>query len=183
MAPGEDVERGRASSAAERQKSIVSMTEFEGMDEYTALQKYILFYRDPRAAGHAVEEAPKKKHWWQSGGGATTNTDLAAEVPDDCKYPISQFSIATSIPSPATRQDELPPRSPRAIIITLAIWWCIAARCKPRAARSKLRACSSRCGASVTCELIDCRTKPFPSNTLACIPDWSICANYTETDG
>jgi hypothetical protein len=87
MAPGEDVERGRASSAAERQKSIVSMTEFEGMDEYTALQKYILFYRDPRAAGHSVEEAPKKKKWWQSGGGkATGGADLAAEVPDDCKY-------------------------------------------------------------------------------------------------
>jgi hypothetical protein len=87
MAPGEDVERGRASSAAERQKSIVSMTEFEGMDEYTALQKYILFYRDPRAAGHAQEEAPKKKKWWQSGGGkAAGGADLAAEVPDDCKF-------------------------------------------------------------------------------------------------
>jgi len=87
MAPGEDVERGRASSAAERQKSIVSMTEFEGMDEYTALQKYILFYRDPRAAGHHQEEAPKKKKWWQSGGGqAAGGVDLAAEVPDDCKF-------------------------------------------------------------------------------------------------
>jgi H+-transporting ATPase len=87
MAPGEDVERGRASSAAERQKSIVSMTEFEGMDEYTALQKYILFYRDPRSAGHAQEEAPKKKKWWQSGGGqAAGGADLAAEVPDDCKF-------------------------------------------------------------------------------------------------
>ena len=65
MAPNDDVERGRASSAAERQKSIVSMTEFEGMDEYTALQKYILFYRDPRSAGHNTDEAPKKKKGWQ----------------------------------------------------------------------------------------------------------------------
>lgn len=88
MAPGEDVERGRASSAAERQKSIVSMTEFEGMDEYTALQKYILFYRDPRAGGHHQEEAPKKKHWWQSGGSQGATTDMAAEVPDDCTYSI-----------------------------------------------------------------------------------------------
>lgn len=87
MAPGEDVERGRASSAAERQKSIVSMTEFEGMDEYTALQKYILFYRDPRSAGHQQEEAPKKKRWWQSNAGNQAGAvDLAAEVPDDCTY-------------------------------------------------------------------------------------------------
>lgn len=99
MAPGEDVERGRASSAAERQKSIVSMTEFEGMDEYTALQKYILFYRDPRAGGHHQEEAPKKKKWWQSGGGAQQGgADLAAEVPDDCTY----ISISL-LPSPNTR--------------------------------------------------------------------------------
>ncbi|KAF1363954.1 plasma-membrane proton-e [Lizonia empirigonia] len=83
MAPGEDVERGRASSAAERQKSIVSMTEFEGMDEYTALQKYILFYRDPRSAGHQAEEAPKKKRWWQSNAGQGPVADLAAEVPDE----------------------------------------------------------------------------------------------------
>ena len=100
MAPGEDVERGRASSAAERQKSIVSMTEFEGMDEYTALQKYILFYRDPRAAGHQAEEAPKKKKWWQSGGGqATGGVDIASEVPDDCKYHSSITIASPSIGS------------------------------------------------------------------------------------
>ena len=90
MVSGEDAERGRAGSAAERQKSIVSMTEFEGMDEYTALQKYILFYRDPRAAGHH-QEVPKmkKKKWWQSGGGqAVGGADLAAEVPNDCKYSL-----------------------------------------------------------------------------------------------
>lgn len=96
MAPGEDVERGRASSAAERQKSIVSMTEFEGMDEYTALQKYILFYRDPRAAGHHQEEAPKKKKWWQSGGGkAAGGADLAAEVPEDCKFSFPLFNCTS----------------------------------------------------------------------------------------
>jgi hypothetical protein len=102
MAPGEDVERGRASSAAERQKSIVSMTEFEGMDEYTALQKYILFYRDPRSAGHAQEEAPKKKKWWQSGGGkAAGGADLAAEVPDDCKF-LPKYAIARPAHQSAT---------------------------------------------------------------------------------
>ena len=90
MAPNDDVERPRASSAAERQKSIVSMTEFEGMDEYTALQKYILFYRDPRAGGHSTEEAPKKKAWWQfwKSGSATAATPIqdAGAVPDDCKF-------------------------------------------------------------------------------------------------
>lgn len=100
MAPGEDVERGRASSAAERQKSIVSMTEFEGMDEYTALQKYILFYRDPRAAGHQQEEVPKKKRWWQSNAGQGPVTDMAAEVPDECMY----FTIRTSIKTIGTHQ-------------------------------------------------------------------------------
>lgn len=100
MAPGEDVERGRASSAAERQKSIVSMTEFEGMDEYTALQKYILFYRDPRSAGHQAEEAPKKKRWWQSNAGQGPVADLAAEVPDECMYSTICTSItSTAIPS------------------------------------------------------------------------------------
>ena len=98
MAPGEDVERGRASSAAERQKSIVSMTEFEGMDEYTALQKYILFYRDPRSGGHHVEEAPKKKGWqfWKSDKAAAPVVS-ASEVPDECKLP--PFSPPPS-PSP-----------------------------------------------------------------------------------
>ena len=88
MAPENDVERPRASSAAERQKSIVSMTEFEGMDEYTALQKYILFYRDTRTNPHA-EAAPKKKAWWQfwKSGSATAATPIAdaGAVPDDCK--------------------------------------------------------------------------------------------------
>jgi H+-transporting ATPase len=87
MAPNDDVERGRASSAADRQKSIVSMTEFEGMDEYTALQKYILFYRDPRSGGHHVEEAPKKKGWqfWKSNKTAAPVAS-AGEVPDECKF-------------------------------------------------------------------------------------------------
>lgn len=89
MAPNDDVERPRASSAAERQKSIVSMTEFEGMDEYTALQKYILFYRDTRTNPHA-EQTTKKKAWWQfwKSGSATAATPIqdAGAVPDDCKF-------------------------------------------------------------------------------------------------
>jgi hypothetical protein len=89
MAPNEDVERPRASSAAERQKSIVSMTEFEGMDEYTALQKYILFYRDTRTNPHA-EKTTKKKAWWQfwKSGSATAAAPIedSGAVPDERKF-------------------------------------------------------------------------------------------------
>jgi hypothetical protein len=88
MAPNDDVERPRASSAAERQKSIVSMTEFEGMDEYTALQKYILFYRDTRTNPHA-EKTVKKKAWWQfwKSGSATAAAPIedSGAVPDERK--------------------------------------------------------------------------------------------------
>jgi hypothetical protein len=92
MAPNDDVERPRASSAAERQKSIVSMTEFEGMDEYTALQKYILFYRDARTNPHA-EKTTKKKAWWQfwKSGSPTAAEPIEDDgaVPDERKYSIS----------------------------------------------------------------------------------------------
>lgn len=90
MPPNDDVERPRASSAAERQKSIVSMTEFEGMDEYTALQKYILFYRDNRTNPHA-EKVTKKKAWWQfwKSGSATAANPIedSGAVPDERKLP------------------------------------------------------------------------------------------------
>ena len=99
MAPNEDPERPRASSAAERQKSIVSMTEFEGMDEYTALQKYILFYRDSKTNPHA-EQTVKKKAWWQfwKSGSATAATAVAdpGAVPEDCKYLF--FCLLVSLP-------------------------------------------------------------------------------------
>jgi hypothetical protein len=91
MPPNDDVERPRASSAAERQKSIVSMTEFEGMDEYTALQKYILFYRDARTNPHA-EKATKKKAWWQfwKSGSPTAAEPIEDDgaVPDERTYSI-----------------------------------------------------------------------------------------------
>ena len=101
MAPGEDVERGRASSGADRQKSIVSMTEFEGMDEYTALQKYILFYRDSKKNEHEGGET-KKKAWWQfwKSGSPTANVaqrDPGAVDDDRTYYPHH----LPSSPSPA----------------------------------------------------------------------------------
>jgi H+-transporting ATPase len=85
MAPNDDVERPRASSGAERQKSIVSMTEFDGMDEYTALQKYILFYRDAKVNPHANPTVKTKKWWqfWKSGSAAAAPVADAGAVPEE----------------------------------------------------------------------------------------------------
>lgn len=110
MAPNDEVERPRASSAAERQKSIVSMTEFEGMDEYTALQKYILFYRDARVNPHA-QKTQKKKAWWQfwKSGSATAAEPIedAGLVPDDRKSLSILQSSAFFIPRAALTSDHL----------------------------------------------------------------------------
>ena len=65
-ANGDDIER-RASTA--RSKSVSSVTAFEGMDEYSALQKFITLYRDPRQKqldeGYNAADAGKDKKWWQ----------------------------------------------------------------------------------------------------------------------
>jgi hypothetical protein len=59
------------------------------MDEYTALQKYILFYRDARTNPHA-EKAVKKKAWWQfwKSGSATAAAPIedSGAVPDERKF-------------------------------------------------------------------------------------------------
>ena len=85
------------------------MTEFEGMDEYTALQKYILFYRDTRTNPHA-EQTQKKKAWWQfwKSGSPTAATPIqdAGAVPDDCKFyqslphstRLQQYAAARHLP-------------------------------------------------------------------------------------
>jgi hypothetical protein len=110
MAPTDDVERPRASSTADRQKSIVSMTEFEGMDEYTALQKYILFYRDTRTNPHA-EKTVKKKAWWQfwKSGSATAAEPIedAGAVPDERKYSIFLQPLAVTIVAQSGAADAL----------------------------------------------------------------------------
>ncbi|KAF2660807.1 plasma-membrane proton-e [Lophiostoma macrostomum CBS 122681] len=63
----DDIER-RASTAT-RSKSVSSIRAFEGMDEYTALQKFITLYRDPRSVrvddGANAADAGKGKRWWQ----------------------------------------------------------------------------------------------------------------------
>ncbi len=66
-AVNDDIERN--ASSAGRSKSIVSLTALEGMDEYTALERYILLYRDPKSsaeqAAQNAQDAGKKKAWWQ----------------------------------------------------------------------------------------------------------------------
>lgn len=68
MAPGhnDDVERN---ASVGRSKSIVSLTALDGLDEYQALQRYILLYRDKRpsddAAAANAKDAKKGKAWWQ----------------------------------------------------------------------------------------------------------------------
>lgn len=82
----------RNASVATRSKSIVSLTAFEGMDEYAALQKYIQYYRDPRAAQLEHKPVEEKKPWWKfwasSNAGKSAVAD-AALVPDEVrKLPI-----------------------------------------------------------------------------------------------
>ncbi|PSN60226.1 plasma-membrane proton-e [Corynespora cassiicola Philippines] len=87
-----DIEKNRRQSTASRSKSVVTLSGFEGMEEYAALQKYISVYRDPRAAafekGEAKEAAARKnKRWWQfwRAGDDTpqVNQSDAAIVPED----------------------------------------------------------------------------------------------------
>lgn len=98
------------------------------MDEYTALQKYILFYRDTRTNPHA-EQTTKKKAWWQfwKSGSATAATPIqdAGAVPDDCKFYHPAHSIAcTSITSHCClRQRSTYLANSSFVELYLDIWW------------------------------------------------------------
>ncbi|KAK7180395.1 hypothetical protein DPSP01_001830 [Paraphaeosphaeria sporulosa] len=85
MARGQSEEIERNASVATRSKSIVSLTAFEGMDEYAALQKYIQFYRDPRAAQLEHKPVEEKKPWWKfwSSGNKTAAAPDGSVVPDE----------------------------------------------------------------------------------------------------
>jgi magnesium-transporting ATPase (P-type) len=63
-----DPERANSAFDRERSKSVWSIGGFEGLDEYTALQRYILTYRDKRPGdedGANAADAKKGKTWWQ----------------------------------------------------------------------------------------------------------------------
>lgn len=54
--------------ASDDSRSSISSTDIEKLDEYTALQKYISTYRDPKIAAQEnaaanAEDKPKKKAW------------------------------------------------------------------------------------------------------------------------
>lgn len=80
-----DIERGN--SIAERGKSIVSLSGFQGMDEYTALQRYIVSYRDPRTNPKEEQVEEKKKPWWafwrSSHETPQASQSTAGEIPEE----------------------------------------------------------------------------------------------------
>jgi len=91
LGPSDDVERN--ASTAGRSKSIVSLTALDGLDEYAALQRYILLYRDKNPSDAAAQanakDAKKGKSWWQfwrsgSSPNAVPGADPGA-VPEDVR--------------------------------------------------------------------------------------------------
>jgi magnesium-transporting ATPase (P-type) len=82
----DDIERGN-SIGAERGKSIVSLSGFQGMDEYTALQRYIVSYRDPKENPKEEEAIDVKNPWWAFWRASHTNkshtTPAGAETPEE----------------------------------------------------------------------------------------------------
>jgi H+-transporting ATPase len=97
----DDIERGN-SIGAERGKSIVSLSGFQGMDEYTALQRYIVSYRDPRENPKEEEVEFKKKPWWAFWRASHTNkshqTPASAETPEEwLNTPISTGLSSTEV--------------------------------------------------------------------------------------
>lgn len=89
--PIDDVERNVSTTG--RSKSIVSLTALDGLDEYTALQRYIMLYRDPKTqpspdqAQQNAKDATKGKRWWQfwrSGSAPSAQPALdPGAVPDE----------------------------------------------------------------------------------------------------
>jgi H+-transporting ATPase len=87
-----DVEKGDTST--EKRRSYSDPSDFSNLDEYTALQKYITAYRDPRAAVVDDEEdtrkdaadAKKGKSWWmfwRRGQSKHAKTSDPGVVPED----------------------------------------------------------------------------------------------------
>jgi len=101
-----DMENGGDGAAERSRKWSQAPGNIEDLDEYTALQKYISTYRDPKA--HAAEDAEanaadagKGKAWWQfwrSGNSGAATTADPGFVPDemleaDIKQGISSHEV------------------------------------------------------------------------------------------
>jgi H+-transporting ATPase len=88
-----DVETGDPAVERGRIKSFSDPKVLNDLDEYTALQRYITSYRDPKAAVIDDEDGKKgdedakkgKKSWqfWKSGGSKDAKGSDAGVVPDD----------------------------------------------------------------------------------------------------
>jgi len=105
--PHKDVEKGNPEEEGRRNSSIID--DLDGLDEYTALQRYILMYRDPRSgatddgAGQEDNALETKKHpwwaFWRSGGkkGNATDTGVVPEewLNTDVKQGISESEVET----------------------------------------------------------------------------------------
>lgn len=82
---GNDLERG----ALEEKHNANGNSDYDELDEYTALQKYITTYRDPKAAeaedaAHDDGADGKSRPWWafwRSSGSSTAGAELV--VPDE----------------------------------------------------------------------------------------------------
>jgi H+-transporting ATPase len=82
-----DVERGNSHAETARFKSFSDPKVLQDLDEYTALQRYITGYRDPRAAvlegdddKHSKQKTKKAWQFWKSGGGGDENPQGADDL-------------------------------------------------------------------------------------------------------
>ncbi|QDS69897.1 hypothetical protein FKW77_000848 [Venturia effusa] len=90
--PEKDVERGNSTAETARFKSFSDPKALQDLDEYTALQRYITGYRDPRAAAlegdddkHKKAKSQKKawQFWKSSGDGEPGAGADTAVVPEE----------------------------------------------------------------------------------------------------
>jgi H+-transporting ATPase len=85
-----DLEKGNPEEEGRRNSSIID--DLDGLDEYSALQRYILMYRDPRAIGDDGPEQQKdasdakKRPWWafwRKRGSKDAKADDPGVVPEE----------------------------------------------------------------------------------------------------
>jgi len=146
------------------------------MDEYTALQKYILFYRDTRTNPHA-EKSQKKKAWWQfwKSGSATAAEPIedAGAVPDErkssstpltCSFAIAQSHAADALPHPTA--DQL---LAHATFVVLIRWLHFGVR----AQAASFRACAAAAVERIRGDPHTCTTAPTELQPAVQHPRWS----------
>src|SRR5579871_1761100 len=87
-----DLEKGNHEEEGRRKSSIID--DLDGLDEYSALQRYIVMYRDPRAVGfddgdskqNDTVGAQNRHPWWafwRKGGSHKSKAGDPGVVPED----------------------------------------------------------------------------------------------------